>query len=330
MPPSRSRTPSRGPRLMDRLRLAIRLRQLSRRTETAYTGWVRRFIAFHGMRHPEQLGAEDVRRFLAHLAAERGVSASTQNQARAAILFLYRHVIRIELEDVERLPAARRRRRVPVVLSRSEVRAVLAHLGGTPQLVALLLYGSGLRLLEALRLRVKDVDVEARQLVVLDGKSHRDRRTVLAATAIAPLQQHLSKRRRLYERDLARGLQVSLPGRLTGKLPTAAREWRWQWVFPASRPYRDRITNQLRRHHLHESVIQRAMRRAVVASGITKRASCHTLRHSFATHLLAAGSDIRTVQELLGHRHVKTTMIYTHVLNNGTGVRSPADTLDPH
>ena len=268
-------------------------------------------------------------RFLSHLAIVRGVSPSTQNQALAAILFLYRHVIGRDPGEIEHVVRAQRRRRIPVALTRDEVRAVLAGLDDRSRLVAILLYGSGLRLLETLRLRIKDVDLTTRQIVIYDGKSKRDRRTVLAATAVKPLRVHLATRKELHEEDLARGRgHVELPGHLSAKMPGASREWKWQWVFAATRTYTDRVTGQRRRHHLHESVIQRAMRKAVVGSGIVKKASAHTLRHSFATHLLQAGYDIRTVQELLGHRHLKTTMIYTHVLNAGRGVQSPADSLD--
>lgn len=320
-----------GPRLLDRVRLAVRVRHMSRRTETAYVGWIRRFIVFHGTRHPKNLGAAEIEQFLGHLAVVRGVSPSTQNQARAALLFLYRRVLGRDPGGLQHVVSAQTRRRVPVVLTREEVRAVLSGLNGTPHLVAILLYGSGLRLLEVLRLRIKDVDLSSRQLIIHDGKSKRDRRTVLAATAVEPLSAHLAKRKATHKQDLACGDgHVALPGRLAAKSPAASSEWKWQWIFAATRTHVDRLTGQRRRHHLHESVIQRAVRKAVVGSGITKKASCHTLRHSFATHLLQAGYDIRTVQELLGHRHLKTTMIYTHVLNSGTGVRSPADRLKDH
>ena len=281
--------PSRQPRLLDRVRVATRVRHLSRRTEAAYVGWIRRYILFHGKRHPKDLTAEAIEQFLTHLAVDRGVSPSTQNQALASLLFLYRHVLNRDPGDLEHVVRARPRRRVPVVLTRDEVRAVMARLKGTPRLVALLLYGSGLRLLEGLCLRVKDVDLSSRQLLIHDGKSKRDRRTVLAATAVEPLRAHLRRRKATHERDLSRGYgTVALPGRLAVKSPGAAHEWKWQWVFAATREYTDRLTGERRRHHLHESVVQRAMRKAVVGSGIAKKASCHTLRHSFATHLLEA------------------------------------------
>lgn len=318
-----------GPRLLDRVRRATMVRHMSRRTESAYVGWIRRFILFHGKRHPRDLGAPEIERFLTHLVVTRGVGAATQNQALAALLFLYRHVLDRDPGELQPIVRARQRRRVPVVLTREEVRSVLSNLGGTHRLVALILYGSGLRLLESLRLRVKDVDLASRELVIQDGKSKTDRRTVLPATAIAPLRAHLADWRVAHARDVQRGAgHVVLPGRLATKLPRASREWKWQWVFPATRTYADRETGKVHRHHLHESVIQRAVRRAVVRSGIAKRASCHTLKHSFATHLLQAGYDIRTVQELLGHRNLKTTMIYTHVLNKGRGITSPADQLE--
>lgn len=319
---------ARKPRFLDAVREVARTRHLSRRTEITYVSWVRRFIVFHDRRHPAELTARHIEQFLTHLAVDREVSASTQNQARSALLFLYRDVLRRDPGEIAGVVAARRRHHLPVVLSREEVRAVLANLEGTNWLVAVLLYGAGLRLLEALQLRVKDVDFEYRQLLIRQPKGNRDRRTVCPATAIRPLQGHLERVRQLHGRDLSQGQgSVELPGALARKYPGAATEWAWQWVFPATRLYLDSVTGAKRRHHLHESAIQRAMRRAVVAAGIPKRASCHTLRHSFATHLLEQGSDIRTVQELLGHRQLRTTMIYTHVLNQGISVKSPADWL---
>lgn len=279
------------------------------------------------MRHPAELGTDDIVGFVSWLAGERKVSAATQTQATSALLFLYREVLQ---RDVGRLPAmlrARQPRRRPVVLTRGEVAQILGALGGTPSLVCGLLYGSGLRLLEALRLRVKDVDFEAGELVVRRGKGDKDRVTMLPETVRTPLAGHLRCVQALHRRDLAAGLgHVLLPGALGRKLPNANREWHWQWVFPAGRCTVLDERGLKGRHHLHESVIQRAVRRALLVSGITKRASCHTFRHSFATHLLEDGYDIRTVQELLGHRDVSTTMIYTHVLSRGgLGVRSPAD-----
>lgn len=327
MPPPESAPALPPRRLLDQVHDAIRARHYSRRTERAYAGWIRRFVLFHGKRHPEEMGEPEVTAFLSHLATRRRVSASTQNQALSALLFLYRVVLRRELAWLDDLVRAKRPARVPTVLSRSEVAALLAELDGTVRLVASLLYGAGLRLLEAMRLRVKDVDFERNEITVRDGKGRKDRVTLLPAAAREPLRRHLEQVRRQYERDAARGRNcVALPDALARKYPGAAGEWGWQWVFPATSHYRDRETGQLRRHHLHESVIQRAVKEAARRARLAKPATCHTLRHSFATHLLEAGYDIRTIQELLGHADVSTTMIYTHVLNRGgRGVRSPLD-----
>ncbi|HEX7337355.1 MAG TPA: integron integrase [Gemmatimonadales bacterium] len=314
-------------KLLAGLRSALRVHHYSPRTEQAYAGWVRRFVRFHGMRHPAELGPDHIVGFVSWLAGECRVSAATQTQATSALLFLYREVLQ---RDVGRLPGilrARQPRRRPVVLTREEVAGVLGELSGTPKLVCGLLYGSGMRLLEALRLRVKDVDFGAGEIVIRRGKGSSDRVTMLPETIRAPLGAHLRSVQALHGRDLAAGAgRVLLPGALGRKLPHSDREWPWQWVFPATRCAILGDSGLRGRHHLHESVIQRAVRRAVLASGITKHASCHTFRHSFATHLLEDGYDIRTVQELLGHRDVSTTMVYTHVLNRGgLGVRSPAD-----
>ncbi len=320
------------PRLLDRVRAALRTRHYSRRTEHAYIAWIRRFIFFHGKRHPVEMGAPEITRFLTWLAVRGKVAASTQNQALGALLFLYREVLELDVPWLDGLVRARRPERLPVVLSRKEVRALLERLDGAPRLMAYLLYGAGLRLLECCRLRVQDVDFGSNQLVVRGGKGDKDRVTMLPAGVKADLAKHLESVRAQHERDLRDGAGwVELPTALARKYPNAAREWVWQWVFPATRIYVDGVTGQRRRHHLHESVLQRAVRHAALEAGLTKRASPHTLRHSFATHLLEDGHDIRTVQELLGHRDVTTTMIYTHVLNRGpAAVRSPADRIfDP-
>ena len=315
------------PRLLDRVREGLRARHYSRRTEESYVAWIRRYIFFHGKRHPIELGAPEVTRFLTSLAVEGRVAASTQNQALSALLFLYREVLEVDLPWLDGIVRAKRPEQVPVVLARGEVRALLQRLDGAPRLMAYLLYGAGLRVLECCRLRVQDVDFAANQIVVRGGKGNKDRVTMLPAVARADLASHLQDVRAQHEADLAKGAGwVELPTALRRKYPKAPRQWVWQWVFPATRIYRDRLTGELRRHHLHESVLQRAVKAAVQSAGIAKRASPHTLRHSFATHLLEDGHDIRTVQELLGHRDVSTTMIYTHVLNRGpAAVRSPAD-----
>jgi integron integrase len=320
-----------APSLLTQLRVAIRTRHYSPRTEEAYVQWVRRFVRFCDRRHPRELGPSDVTRFLSSLAVDAHVSASTQNQALAAIVFLYRDVLEMPIGWLNALVRAKRPRRVPVVLTRDEVRRLFVRLrdAGAAALVIELLYGSGMRLLEVLRLRVKDVDFGASQITVRGGKGDRDRHTVLPERIGDALLRHLAEVRARHERDATAGAGwVALPCALGLKYPNAGREWGWQWVFPAGRMYEDRPTGQRRRHHLHETVVQRAFKEALRASRIPKAASCHTLRHSFATHLLESGYDIRTVQELLGHRSVETTMIYTHVLNRGgLGVKSPADTL---
>ena len=319
-------------RLLDQVRDAVRVRHYSYRTEQAYVGWIRRFVIFHGKRHPAEMGAPEVGGFLSALATECGVSASTQNQALAALLFLYREVLGIEVGWLDDLVRAKRPQRLPVVLGRAEVEALLAQLAGVPWVMAMLLYGSGLRLMECHRLRVKDLDLTRREVLVREAKGGRDRVTMLAARVVDRLRAHLLAVAARHARDLAAGHgRVLLPGVLARKYPTADREWGWQWVFPASRLSLDPRSGAWRRHHLHESVLQRAIHGAARAARLARPVGPHTLRHCFATHLLEAGYDIRTVQELLGHRDVSTTMIYTHVLNRGgRAVESPADRLAPH
>ena len=317
------------PRLLDRVRAALRIRHYSRRTEDTYVGWIRRYILFHGKRHPAEMGAPEVTRFLSALAVDGNVAASTQNQALSALLFLYREVLELDLPWLDGVVRAKRPQRLPVVLTREEVRAVLQPLTGAPRLMAYLLYGAGLRLLECCQLRVQDVDFGANQIVVRSGKGDKDRVTMLPAAVKAALARHLETVQAQHRRDLQSGAGwVELPTALNRKYPNAGREWAWHWVFPATRFYTDRVTRQRRRHHLHESVLQRMVKAAVRRAGLAKRATPHTFRHSFATHLLEDGYDIRTVQELLGHRDVSTTQIYTHVLNRGpAGVRSPIDRM---
>jgi integron integrase len=317
-----------APKLLDQVRNAIRVRHYSIRTEEAYVGWVRRFVVFHGKRHPSELGAVEVSKFLTHLAVRGRVAASTQNQALNALVFLYRHVVEQPLPELlDDVARAKKPTRLPVVLTRDEVQRVLRELDGAHALVGQLLYGCGLRLLEALRLRVKDLEWSAHQVVVRDGKGAKDRVTMLPERVKEPLQGHLRRVRLTHNDDLAAGFgAVHLPEALGRKYPSAERSWGWQYVFPAPARALDPRAGVMRRHHLHESSVQKAVNAAVRRSGIEKRASCHTFRHSFATHLIEAGYDIRTVQELLGHADVRTTMIYTHVLNRGgRGVRSPLD-----
>lgn len=315
------------PRLLDSVRQAIRARHYSRRTEKAYAAWIKRYVLFHGKRHPREMGVPEVTRFLSNLATEGHVSASTQNQAFSALLFLYREVLGQTLPGLDDVVRAKRPARLPLVLTRDEVQAVLGQLRGAPWLMASLMYGAGLRLLECVRLRVKDVDFSRSELTVRDGKGQKDRVTVLPARIAEALRSHLERVARQHEADIRQGAGVvALPHALARKYPHACRDWAWQWVFPATRMYDDPLTGDRGRHHLHETVLQRGFQDAVRRARISKPATCHTLRHSFATHLLEAGYDIRTIQELLGHSDVSTTMIYTHVLNcGGRGVKSPLD-----
>jgi integron integrase len=315
------------PKLLDQVRAKLRRLGLARRTEEAYVGWIRRFIVAQGLRHPSTMGALEVEAFLTHLATHGQVAAATQNQALSALLFLYREVLGIDLPWMDEIRRAKRPERLPVVLTRVEVDAVLGELQGTTWLMASLLYGSGLRLMECVRLRAKDIDFARHELTVRQGKGGKDRRTMLPARLEAPLRAQLEEAQRVHQRDLAAGFgEVWLPHALARKYTGAAREWGWQYAFPAERRSVDPRSGMVRRHHVDESLLQRAMKNAVRHARIAKPATCHTLRHSFATHLLEAGYDIRTIQELLGHKDVATTQIYTHVLNRGgPGVLSPLD-----
>jgi integron integrase len=315
------------PRLIDQVRDVLGRRHYSYRTEQQYVGWIVRYIRYHGRRHPAQLGGPDIESFLSHLAIQRQVSAATQAQALAALLFLYKHVLNVDLPWLKSITRATRPKRLPVILSREEVRAALNCLDPPFRLIASLLYGSGLRLMEALRLRVKDVDFARRIILVRDGKGAKDRVTVLPDTLVLPLQRQIDRIRRAHDDARAQGFAgVELPYALHRKYPRAHLEAGWQYVFPASRPSRDPRTGAWRRYHVYEDTMQRRMKAAIRRAGIEKPASCHTLRHCFATHMLESGSDIRTVQELMGHSSVKTTQIYTHVLNRGgIAARSPLD-----
>ena len=319
--------PSNKPKLLDQVREVIRCKHYSIRTEQAYCDWIKRFILFHYKRHPAEMAEAEITAFLTHLAAKVNVAASTQNQALSALLFLYREVLRKEIGWLDHVERAKKPTRLPVVLTRAEVRKIFAQLHGTPKLMAGLLYGSGLRLMECMRLRVKDVDFGYLTITVRDSKGGKDRITMLPTNLAQALQRHLLKRRSEHEQDLADGFgSVHLPHALARKCPNVNREWMWQYVFASSRVSVDPRSGERQRHHIAESILQRAVKDAIRRAGITKPATCHTLRHSFATHLLERGYDIRTVQELLGHKDVTTTMIYTHVLNRpGIGIRSPLD-----
>jgi integron integrase len=341
--PSAASPPSgRQPKLLDRLREALRARHYSRRTEQSYCQWaclprhegsrrrqVKRFIFFHHVRHPAEMAEPEINAFLTHLAVQEKVSASTQNQALSALLFLYRHVLARPIGDLGEVVRARRPTRLPVVLTRAEVKAILGHLTGDKWLMASLMYGAGLRLMECLRLRVHDVDLPASQIIVRDGKGFKDRVTMVPETVKPSLEIHLAKVKMIHERDLAAGYgRVQMPYALDRKYPNAPKDWGWQFLFPQEKRWVNPRTGEQGRHHVDPAILQRVVKAAAVTTGIAKHATCHTLRHSFATHLLEDGYDIRTIQELLGHKDVKTTMIYTHVLNRGgKGVRSPVDAL---
>jgi len=320
-------TPNDPPKLLDQVRGKIRLKHYSIRTEQAYTDWIKRFVLHFGKRHPRDLGAAEVEQFLTHLAVAGNVAASTQNQAKSALLFLYKEVLAMELPWLDNVERAKAPKRLPVVLNRDEVQAILSRLSGTHWLIASMLYGSGMRILECLRLRVKDIDFKRREILIRDGKGFKDRVTMLPLALVATLTAHIAKVRELHKVDLQQGYgAVYLPNALAQKYPNAAREWGWQYIFPSGKLSLDPRGNETRRHHVQDQAVQRAVKQAARDADLSKPATPHTFRHSFATHLLEGGYDIRTVQELLGHSDVSTTMIYTHVLNRGgRGVVSPLD-----
>lgn len=325
--PQRSAAPK--PKLLEQVRIALRSRHYSKSTEQTYVHWIKRFIFFHKLRHPAEMGETEVNQFLSHLAINDNVSPSTQNQALSALLFLYRYVLDRQPGELGKVIRAKKSPRLPVVLTRQEVKAVLSHLRGEHWLIGTLMYGTGMRLMECLRLRVKDVDFASGEIIIREGKGDKDRRTMLPEKVKSSLKEHLERVKRTHERDLNDGYgRVPLPHALNRKYPNASSEWGWQYVFPQSKRWVNARTGEQGRHHVDESIVQRAIKAAVRLTGIGKPATSHTLRHSFATHLLEDGYDIRTIQELLGHKDVGTTMIYTHVLNRGgKGVRSPADSL---
>lgn len=319
--------PGNPPKLLDQVRERIRVKHYSIRTETQYVQWIRRFILFHGKKHPRDMGAPELEAFLTNLAVAGNVAAATQNQALSALLFMYKEVLGIDLPWLDNVTRAKRPQRLPVVMTREEVHAVLDRMEGVYGLMTRLLYGTGMRLMECVRLRVKDVDFARGEILIRDGKGAKDRVTMLPQSLVLPLQAHLQQRRALFDDDIRAGkVSVYMPDALARKYPNSPADWGWQYVFPSGSYSIDPRSGAERRHHLDEKLLQRAMKRAVQASGMAKPATPHTLRHSFATHLLDAGYDIRTVQELLGHKDVSTTMIYTHVLNKGgRGVTSPLD-----
>lgn len=316
-----------GKKLLEQVSDAIRVKHYSYRTEKTYIEWIRRFILFHNKRHPKEMGAVEIQAFITHLATERVVSASTQNQALSAVLFLYRHVLHIEIDLPPELFRAQKSKTLPVVLTHQEAMAVIEKMTGVPQLMAKILYGGGLRLAECLQLRVKDIDFGNHQIIVRDGKGEDDRATILPDSLILALENHLTTVKSIHQKDLKDGFgETSLPYALSKKYPSAAKEWIWQYVFPASVRSIDPVSKKTKRHHIDPSVLQKTIRQAALSAGVAKPVSPHTFRHSFATHLLQSGYDIRTIQELLGHKDVKTTMIYTHVLQRGgLAVKSPLD-----
>jgi integron integrase len=318
---------SQRPRLLETVHHRFRARHYSPKTEKSYILWIKRFIWFHEMRHPNDMGEKEINHFLTHLAVDRKVSASTQNQALSALLFLYRFVLNREIGDLGTVIRARKSQHLPVVMTKEEVKTVLNHLEGAKYLIASLMYGSGLRLKESLELRVKDLDFCRNSVHVRQGKGAKDRSVMLSMIIKSPLRRHLEKVRKTHRQDLGEGYgKVAMPGALADKYPNASKEWGWQWVFPQEKRWKNASTGEEGRHHIDDSLVQKAVRIAIMQAGIVKRASCHTFRHSFATHLLEGGCDIRTIQELLGHKDLKTTMIYTHVLYYGpAGIRSPMD-----
>ncbi|MEP7136696.1 MAG: integron integrase [Chloroflexota bacterium] len=318
-----------GKKLLDQMHDQIRLKQYSPRTEKTYISWVRQYILFHNKRHPKEMGVDEIKQFLAHLVSDKKIAASTQNQALSAVLFLYRHVLNMDLDETTlELLRPQKSETVPVVMSKAEAKLLISKMTGVYQIIAQIMYGSGLRIMEVMRLRVKDIDFENRQIIVRDGKGGNDRPTMLPESLIKPLQAHLKQVKLIHEGDLLDGFgSVYLPYALERKYPNAHKEWIWQYVFPATSRFKDSKTGQTGRHHLHETAVQKAVKAAAQLAKIDKRISPHTFRHSFATHLLQNGYDIRTVQELLGHKDVKTTMIYTHALKlGGFAVKSPLDT----
>jgi len=320
---------NKNPKLLNQVTSVLRLKHYSLRTEEAYKLWIKRYILYHNKKHPLEMGEKEITDFLTYLAEKKNVSSSTQNLALCAILFLYKDVLKKEIKDFKEITWAKKPKRLPVVLTRNEVKAVLKNLNGKYYIIGNLLYGAGLRLLECLRLRVKDIDFNYNQIIVRDGKGNKDRVSILPHSIKEQLLAHLNDVKKLYEKDLKKGhCSVYLPYSLEKKYPAARTEWKWQYVFPAESLSVDPRSGKLRRHHLLESQVQKAVRRAVIKAGINKTAGCHTFRHSFATHLLEAGTDIRTIQDLLGHNSLNTTMVYTHLLNKGPfGVKSPADDL---
>ncbi|MBN1474250.1 MAG: integron integrase [Syntrophaceae bacterium] len=322
-------TTANKPKLLDQLSQAMRSRHYSRKTEATYIHWIKRFIFFHNVRHPKDMAEPEINAFLTNLAVKEHVSASTQNQALCAIIFLYKYVLDRKIGDIGEVIRAKKSVRLPVVMTKSEVKAILENLKDDKWIIAYLMYGAGLRLMECLRLRIQDLDFSKNQIIVRSGKGDKDRITMFPESVKKPLIEHLSKVKKIHESDIANGFgRVLLPDALTRKYPNASKKWCWQWVFPQNTLWHNKKTGEHGRHHIHETIIQKLVKDAVVKAGLVKRATCHTFRHSFATHLLEDGYDIRTVQELLGHKDLKTTMIYTHVLNKGpSAVRSPADSL---